>query len=154
MQNFNGDADALYEMGCAYEDAYDVKHDSAAAAVCFRTAAEKGHADAQCLLGRRVGCDFYDDESFLSMKLDGGCCSSCRAAMEAQFEIGAVYFEGDVVTVDKEKAEALEWWRKTAEQGCSKCRTRHGNTTPPCSTDTRQQQEQNEEGWKNTFRSI
>ena len=44
--HFNGDADALYGMGCAYEDADDVKHDSAAAAVCFRTAAEKGHADA------------------------------------------------------------------------------------------------------------
>ena len=48
------------------------------------------------------------------MKLDGGCCSSCRVAMEAQFEIGAVYLEGEVA--------ALEWRRKTAEQGCSKCR--------------------------------
>ena len=68
--HFNGDADALYEMGCAYEDGMvedadgvrarnrwspeQAKHDSSAAAVCFRTAAEKGHADAQCLLGRRV----------------------------------------------------------------------------------------------------
>ena len=51
------------------------------------------------------------------MELDGGCFSSCRAAVEERFEI-----EGDVVTVDKDKAAALEWWRKTAEQGCSKCR--------------------------------
>ena len=48
------------------------------------------------------------------MKLDGGCCSSCRAAMEAQFEIGAIY-EGDGVKVDK--VAALEWWLKAAENG-------------------------------------
>ncbi len=119
--HFNGDADALYEIGCAYEDADGVEHDSVAAAVCFRTAAEQGHADAQCILGRRVGCAFFDDESFLPLNLDRGCCGPCRMKMAAAIEGGGILFEA-CIGEEVDKVAARECWLKTAEQGCYSCR--------------------------------
>ena len=34
---------------------------------------------------------------------------------DAQFNLGLMYFEGEEVSQDD--AEAVEWWRKAAEQG-------------------------------------
>ena len=50
----------------------------------------------------------------------------CRITQEAQYKLGVCYFDG--FAYPKDYAEAVEWWRKAAEQGYPKAQYELGKS--------------------------
>ena len=112
-----GDAEAQYELGRAYEIGYPypVFRDDAEAAKWHRLAAEQGYAAAQYSLGlmyrigtRSVPRNDAEAAKWYSLAAEQGYAS-------AQHSLGHMYFTGDGVSQDY--AEGARWYRLAAEQG-------------------------------------
>jgi TPR repeat protein len=108
------DTEADFERGNGYVAGRGVTQDYAAAAKCYRKAAEKGHAMAQSQLGL-----MYAAGQGVPQDLSEAA-RWCRAAAEAgiaeaQCQLGDMHIKGQGVPQDD--AEAAKWCRRAAEQG-------------------------------------
>jgi TPR repeat protein len=107
-----GNADAQFNLGIAYDDGVGVPKDSAEAAKWVRKAAEQGNADAQDELGRMyvlgdgVLKDYAEAARWYRKAAEQGSAN-------AQFELGEFYYEG-VYNVAKDPVEATKWYRMAA----------------------------------------
>jgi uncharacterized protein len=109
-----GNADAQYKLGEAYDDGLGVRHNAKEAVLWYRRAAELGHAKAQNRLGFA-----YEKGRGISMN-DAEAVKWYRKAAEqgdaiAQSNLGYMYANGRGTT--KSDQEAVKWYRKAAEQG-------------------------------------
>ena len=117
-----GDADAQYQMGQAYDHGGKIVYtDSREAARWYRLAAEQGHADAQFKLGymhhhgEGVAEDGKEALKWYRMAVEQGNA-------KAQYGLGMLYHEGFGVHVDHDESRkwfmmAAENLRTTAEDG-------------------------------------
>jgi TPR repeat protein len=109
-----GDADAQYSLGFAYENGRGVTQDYAAAFSWYRKAADQGNAYAQVNLGAMYanGTGVTQNEtiavSWFRKAADQGNA-------DAQYNLGNMYENGTGVTQDY--ATAFSWYRKAADQG-------------------------------------
>jgi TPR repeat protein len=132
-----------YNMGYALYHGDGVRVDAAAGVEWLRKAAEQGHAEAQELLGLAYFCgngvpidkpaalEWWRNAEMRSRR-DATEQGEDAASVEwlrkdadhgdevAQYRMGLVLYYGDGAPVDK--AAALGWWRKAAEQGHEKAR--------------------------------
>ena len=106
---------AQYELGVAYRRGQGVEKDYAKALKWYRKAADQGCAPAQCDLGF-----MYDNGHGRKAGLrcgrpvvsQGG---RARQLAPAQSNLGVMYENGR--GVEKDPAQAVQWYRKAAEQG-------------------------------------
>jgi TPR repeat protein len=114
-----GDATAAYYLGTAYSDGLAVRRDYQEAARWYRRAAEKGHTEAQFVLGflylngagegaTGIASDKSEAAHWLKFAAE-------RDHPMAQYYLGNLYLEGRGVAVDT--AEGLRWSLKAAERG-------------------------------------
>lgn len=110
-EKVDSDAKAQYERGMSCWRSGDY----AEAAKWYRKAAERGHAGAQCCLGKcynRIwsSIDYVEAVKWYRKAAEQGYA-------EAQYELGICYWHGFGVDIDF--GEAAKWYRKAAEQGNS-----------------------------------
>jgi TPR repeat protein len=109
-----GDANAQFKLGVAYQYGRGVPRDDAKAAEWYRQAAEQGVAEAQFNLGvayqygRGVPQDDAEAANWYRQAAEQG-------NPEAQANLGFMYDRGTGVPQDD--AEAANWYRQAAEQG-------------------------------------
>lgn len=108
------DAETIFNRGGDYYSGNGVPIDYTMAAKCFREAAEKGHAAAQCRLGfcyefgKGVTADDGEAVRWYRMGAEQGYA-------QAQFYFGFCYTSGHGVAQDD--IESAKWIRMAAEQG-------------------------------------
>ena len=111
---YQGDANAQFDLGLAYNNGEGVPKDSRQAALWYRKAAEQGHAGAQNNLGVR-----YDKGDGVPKDAGEAALWYRKAAEQgnafAQDNLGSLYRDGRGVPKDAD--EAALWYRKAAEQG-------------------------------------
>jgi TPR repeat protein/S1-C subfamily serine protease len=109
-----GDADAQFWLGWAYEMGKGVETNIVGAVKWYRKAAEQGNADAQFALG----C-VYQDGGGVPKNFSEAIKWYRKAAEQgttaAEDRLGSMYQNGQGVPQDY--SEALKWYRKAAEQG-------------------------------------
>ena len=109
-----GNAEAQFSLGVAYDTGQGVAQDSAEAARWYRLAADHGHAEAQFNLGvmydegKGVPQDYAEAAQWFRLAADHGHA-------EAQFNLGVMYDEGKGVPQDY--AEAARWYQLAADRG-------------------------------------
>jgi hypothetical protein len=100
-----------------YDNGEGVTQDFAEALSWYKQAAEQGHVEAQCNLGKRyykgegVTQDFAEALSWYKQAAEQGDA-------DAQFRVGRIYAYEEGVLQDS--VEALSWYKKAAEQGHAK----------------------------------
>ena len=105
-------------LGDQYSDGEGVPQDYAAAAKCYRLAAEQGNAEAQNKLGvcyawgRGVPRDTAEGVKWTRLAAEQGY-------LHAQARLGSMYEAGSYLP--KDYAEAAKWYRLAAEQGHENC---------------------------------
>ena len=113
------DAASLCERGEAYYYGKGLPQDYTEAARWIRSAAERGHARAQYLLG-----ECYDNRFGVPEDLNEAVKWFRKAAeqgnADAQNYLGSIYLETDAV-------EAVKWLRRAAEQGFAEAQTAIGD---------------------------
>jgi len=116
-----GDPEAQFDLGCAYDLGEGVPEDKAEAAKWYRLAADQDHAKAQYYLGNayhRIGDGVEEDHAdmvkWFLMAIDTGLEEEGDQA-EVYFHLGQAYDQGKGVPEDK--AEAAEYYRLAAELG-------------------------------------
>ena len=92
-------AAAMRDGGCSFGGCIGEAVDKVAARECWLKTAEQGCYSCRKKAAAAMWCSK----------------AAAQGHAEAQFELGARYFEGDGVTVDK--VAAMEWWLKAAENG-------------------------------------
>jgi TPR repeat protein len=109
-----GETDAQFRLGDAYNTGEGVSKDDVEAVRWYRKAAEQGHAKSQNELGfcYRDGVGVSKD---LSEAFQWFRKAAEQGLAEAQNELGFCYHEGEGVPQDD--VEAVKWFRKAAEQG-------------------------------------
>ena len=126
-----GNADAQYRLGdCYYYGWGVVNKDEAEAVKWYNKAAEQGNVTAQYQLGE---CYYYGDgvnkdyaeavKWYSKAAKQGSGYAVVKRLRElaehgnadAQCMLGYCYYHGN--GVDDDRAEAIKWWRKAAEQG-------------------------------------
>ena len=108
-----GNAEAQFELGEAYDDGVGVEQDYSRAAEWYRKAAEQGYAEAQ----NSLGACYYNGSGVAkdqAKAVEWFQKAAEQANVMAQFNMGLCYEYGTGVPVDKTKA--VEWYRKAAEQ--------------------------------------
>lgn len=108
------EADAMYNRGKCYANGDGVQKDPVEAKKWYRKAAERGHVEAQYMLGRYCGSD-GEAVKWYRKAADQGHA-------EAQFMLGGCYKVG-LCGVRRDCAEAVKWWRKAAVQGHAKAQS-------------------------------
>ena len=109
-----GDADAQFELGWAYDTGEGIDQDYREAVRWYREAAEQGNASAQYNLGVAYGTGEGIDQDYRE------AVRWYREAAEqgnarAQYNLGVAYGKGE--GIDQDRPEAVRWYRKAAEQG-------------------------------------
>lgn len=102
------DANAMYNRGKCYANGDGVQKDLVEAKKWYRKAAERGHAEAQYMLGR---CCASDDEAVKWYRK-----AADQGHAGAQDMLGGCYAIG-LCGAQKDPVEAVKWWRKAAAQG-------------------------------------
>lgn len=97
----SGDAQAQYEVGCAYQKGDGVDRNIKTAAEWYMMAADQGHEQATD--------KFY---SFYSKELEKRAKSG---QARAQYELGNCYYQAK--EIDRDDEEAAEWYKKAMKQG-------------------------------------
>ena len=97
----SGDAQAQYEVGCAYQKGDGVDRNVKTAAEWFLLAGEQGHEKAM---------DKF--HSFYSKELEKRAKSG---QARAQYELGNCYL--NAIEIDRDAEEAAEWYKKAMMQG-------------------------------------
>ena len=97
----SGDAQAQYEVGCAYQKGDGVDRNIKTAAEWYMMAADQGHEQATD--------KFY---SFYSKELEKRAKSG---QAKAQYELGNCYYQAK--EIDRDAEEAAEWYKKAMVQG-------------------------------------
>ncbi|MBP5294436.1 MAG: SEL1-like repeat protein, partial [Lachnospiraceae bacterium] len=134
MKAQNGDANAQFELGTAFEYGDDLYKSMQEAAEWYRKAADRGHAEAQYRLGRiyengdGVSMDLSQATEWYRKAADRGHAEAEQALKTAemkmkaqngdataQYELGMAFENGDGVKQDDSKA--LEWLGRAAAQG-------------------------------------
>jgi TPR repeat protein len=141
-----GNADAQFGLGRAYHRGTDIAQNKAEAVKWIRKAAEQGHAEAQFFLSCLYCAGDGVEENVVEMakwlkkaalrgheraiKVLNDMEANVTAAhvpiqeaaeqgdVEAQYELGICYGNGD--GVEKDYAKAVYWWRHAAERGHAK----------------------------------
>jgi TPR repeat protein len=116
-----GSAEAQYNLGMMYYQGDGVTQDFQTAFKWFKKAAEQGHAKAQQNLAAmtQAGHVQADERSLAEIEK-----AAEQGEAEAQFNLGLMYYQGDGVTQDYQKA--YEWFQKAAEQGSAVAQTNLG----------------------------
>ncbi len=110
----NGDREALFLLGSAYNDGLAVTQDDEQAVSWYRKAADQGHRTAQLNLGwmyengRGVAQSDREAVKWYRMAADQGYAA-------AQNNLGLAYQNGRGVA--QSDREAVKWYRKAADQG-------------------------------------
>ena len=108
------DAEAVFSRGNDYYYGNGVPIDYTMAAKCYRAAAEKGYAPAQCRLGFCYefgkGVPRNDGEAVRWYRM-----GTEQGHTQAEFYLGLCYSAGHGVAQDD--VESVKWIRKAAEQG-------------------------------------
>ena len=109
----DGNADAMYGLGCCYNQGYGTACDRKKAIKLFKSAAKKGNAEALYELGymhyvkkerlHHIIARIYFQKA---AKLNNA---------DAQYRLGVMYEEGKGVSKSRSKAD--DWYVKAAEQG-------------------------------------
>lgn len=97
----SGDAQAQYEVGCAYQKGDGVDRDIKTAAEWYMLAGDQGHEKAM---------DKF--HSFYSKELEKRAKSG---QARAQYELGNCYYQAK--EIDRDAEEAAEWYKKAMDQG-------------------------------------
>ena len=155
-----GNASAQFQLALAYFEGDGVPVDKVAGVVWLRQAAEQGHTHAQRRLGqayhegtvapvdetaalewwRKAEMSLRDareqDEDAREQDEDDGLLveEAEHGDEVAQYRMGLVLYYGDGAPVDK--AAALGWWRKAAEQGHKEAQCFLDHYTEPIQTAT------------------
>ncbi len=113
-----GDANDQVKLGLAYLTGIGTKRDRGQATAMFRTAADKGQVEAQCLLAAINACD--SDWKVRDSNIRA--VDTCRKAavdgyVDAQLVLGILIDTGR--GNPKDNVEAAFWVRKAADQGQS-----------------------------------
>lgn len=113
-----GDAEAQFRAGVAYDNGDGVKRDPVAAANWYRFAAEQGYALAQLHLGLMLNAGDTALE-----RDDADAARWFRKAAEqgladAQFNLGLMYYNAE--GVEQSDQEAFRWFESAASQGHAK----------------------------------
>ena len=109
-----GDRDAQYNLGHAYDFGDEIPKDKAEAARWYRKAAEQGHAQAQYLLG--LACEYGTGVPIdLSASTRWYRMAAEQGHALAQMAYGEACQKG--LGIAQDKAEAVRQYRKAAEQG-------------------------------------
>ena len=109
-----GNAEAQFSLGVAYDTGQGVAQDSAEAARWYRLAADQGHASAQFNVGAMysdglsVPQDYAEAVRWFRLAADQGDA-------EGQFNLGVMYDEGKGIPQDR--AEAARWYQLAADHG-------------------------------------
>ena len=120
-----GNVEAQFSLGVAYDAGQSVAQDSAEALRWYRLAADQGHASAQFnvgamyLDGLTVPQDYAEAARWFRLAADQGDA-------EGQFNLGVIYDEGKGVPQDR--AEAARWYRLAADQGFTEAQYNLGVT--------------------------
>ena len=107
-----GDADAQFNLGCAYLIGWEVVRDATAAAAWFKSAAEGGDAKAQFNLGvmhaagNGVEKNLKDAYRWFRMAAEQGYA-------EAQFNLGRMFQNGE--GIGQNESESVEWYQRAAQ---------------------------------------
>lgn len=107
----SGNADAQFELGCAYD--FDHPKKKRAAIFWYHKAAEQGHAKAQNFLGESYRNGDNVKQS-LTEAIKWFRLAAAQGEPDAQLSLGALLFYGEGITQDR--AEALALYRKAARQ--------------------------------------
>ena len=114
-----GNAEAQFDLGSAYNGGNGVDQDATEAAKWFRAAADQGHADAQCELAFLYQCG-----NGLPENAEEATMWYRKAAEQgnitAQIRLGIRYMGGSgayAAGVVPNEAEGLKWWERASEQG-------------------------------------
>ncbi|MGC8605144.1 MAG: tetratricopeptide repeat protein [Desulfomonilaceae bacterium] len=115
IQNVRAEeTDEDLKTGLKYYKGAGVKQDYQEAFKWFQKAADKGDANAQCIIGRMfahgIGVTQDKTEAFKWFQK-----AADQGDADAQFIIGQMYYNGEGVT--ENHAEAFKWYSKSADQG-------------------------------------
>ena len=120
-----GNAEAQFSLGVAYDTGEGVVQDSAEALKWYRLAAEQGHASAQAKVGvtysdgLSVPQDYAEAVRWFRLAADQG-------GAEGQFHLGVMYDDGKGVPQDQ--SEAARWYQLAADQGVTETQYNLGVT--------------------------
>jgi TPR repeat protein len=117
-----GDPEALYQLGLLYARGQGVLPNLADAAVCYRRAAEQGHAEAQHRLSLIHVTGYPVNRSWTFEKWYRTAAERDETAAEDNRQL--LFPNGLEVTQDP--AEALRWSRAAAEQGHAEAQANTG----------------------------
>jgi TPR repeat protein len=112
---YQGDTDAAFRLGMAYDTGKTVQHDARKAAYWYRRAAEQGHRHAQHNLavayanGEGVELDIKQAIKWWKM-------AARQGNSDSQYNLGIIYAMGSH-GVERNIAKAKQWWRKAAMNG-------------------------------------
>ena len=106
-----GDTDAEYNLGLLYDEGLGVERDLSKAAEFFHRAALKGHVHAAASYGYFLDTERNDYTG--AMKWYEKAAS--QGDEQAEFCVGALYFNGQ--GVERDVAKAREWWERAAAHG-------------------------------------
>lgn len=122
-----GDAQAQFNLGVAYDNGEGVPQDVQRAAAWTRKAAEQGHANAQYNLGVS-----YENTAKACQRRSPSSGLYRKAAEQgntlAQYNLGVIYSNGQGVPQDA--AQGITWYRKAAEQRGCRCAILLGRDVP------------------------
>lgn len=110
-----GDARAQYELFRKYSHAEGVEKDLVQAGYWYRRFADQGNPDAQAYLEKAAqACDAEAEQAATA---DWCTFAAGSGSPIGQFQMGGFYHRGHIF--ERDRTEALSWFRKAAEQGHS-----------------------------------